>query len=62
VVTTSLSPGKVYKFKVESIDASDNTSLSKDYLIMTPKTQQSVLDLIIDNFASSFSFVTGGKK
>lgn len=62
VVTTNLSPGKVYKFKAESVDAGDNTALSKDYLIMTPKPQQSVLDLIIDNFASSFSFITGGNK
>lgn len=62
VVTTNLKPGKVYKFKVESVDASANTSTSQDYLIMTPKPQQSIIDLIIDNFTSSFSFISGRKK
>jgi hypothetical protein len=47
---------------VESSDSSGNISLSKDYLIMTPKTQESVINLIIDNFMESFSFVTKGKK
>jgi len=61
VVTTSLKSGKVYKFKVESIDSANNTSLSKDYLIITPKTQESVINLIINNFLESFSFVTKGK-
>ncbi len=62
VVTTNFKPGKVYKFKVESTDSSGNKSLSKDFLIMTPKTQESVINLIIDNFMESFSFVTKGKK
>ncbi len=62
VVTTNLKTGKVYKFKVESIDAAKNTTLSKEFLIMTPKAQESVLNLIINNFTSSFSFITKGKK
>ncbi len=62
VVTTNLKPGKVYKFKVESVDSNDSPSLSKDYLIMTPKTQESVINLIIDNFMESFSFVTKGRQ
>jgi len=61
VVTTALKPGKVYKFKSESTDAGANTTLSKDFIIMTPKTQQSVLDLIINNFTDSFSFLNKGK-
>ena len=61
VVTTVLKTGKVYKFKVESVDSNGNVSLSKDYIIMTPKPQESVINLIIDNFTSSFSFITGKK-
>ena len=44
------------------IDSNGNISLSKDYIIMTPKPQESVINLIINNFTSSFSFITGGKK
>ena len=62
VVTVNFKPGKVYKFKVESVDNSGNSSLSKEYLIMTPKTEESVINIIIDNFMESFSFITKGKK
>jgi alpha-tubulin suppressor-like RCC1 family protein len=62
VVTTVLKPGKVYKFKTESVDTGGNISLSKDYIIMTPKPQESVINLIISNFTQSFSFITGNKK
>ncbi|MDD2482776.1 MAG: fibronectin type III domain-containing protein [Candidatus Shapirobacteria bacterium] len=58
VVTTTLKPGKVYKFKAESADSNGISSLSKDYIIMTPKAQESVINLIIDNFTQSFSFIT----
>lgn len=62
VVTTTLKPGRAYKFRVESGDANGKISTSKDYIIMTPKPQESVINLIINNFAQSFSFITKTKK
>ena len=57
VVTTALKPGKVYRFRIESIDGIGNVSRSKDYTILTPKKEENVLDLIINNFEQSFGFL-----
>jgi alpha-tubulin suppressor-like RCC1 family protein len=57
VVTTQFKPGKVYRFRIESIDGIGNISTSKDYTILTPRPQENVLDLIINNFEESFGFL-----
>ena len=57
LVTTVFMPGKVYRFRVESSDALDNTSQSKDFTLLTPKPRETVVDLIISNFEDTFSFL-----
>jgi len=57
VVTTSFKPGKVYQFKVESIDSFGNRTLSKSYVILTPQPKQNVVTLIIKNFEETFGFL-----
>jgi hypothetical protein len=57
VVTTQFQPGKVYRFRIESIDGLGNRSVSKDYTILTPAPEENVLDLILDNFEDSFGFL-----
>jgi hypothetical protein len=57
VITTAFKPGRVYRFRVESIDAFNNKSYSKDYTILTPRPRETVLDLIIENFEQTFEFL-----
>ena len=57
IITTAFKTGRVYRFRVESIDASGNTSYSKDYTILTPRPRESILDLMIKNFEEIFSFL-----
>jgi hypothetical protein len=56
VVITKFRPATVYKFHVESTDASGNTSKSNDFLILTPQQKASVLDVIIGNFEQVFGW------
>ncbi|MCK5027285.1 MAG: hypothetical protein KAS07_02620, partial [Candidatus Pacebacteria bacterium] len=57
VVTTAFKPGKVYRFRIESIDGAGHISYSKDYTILTPRQEENIVDLIIDNFEDSFGFL-----
>lgn len=56
VVITKFRPMTVYKFHVESADASGNASKSNDFLILTPQQKASVLDIIIGNFEQVFGW------
>jgi hypothetical protein len=58
-VLTDFQPGKVYQFKVVSYDKRDNFSISDTYSLLTPTKQQSVFDLIIKNFESTFGWMKG---
>jgi hypothetical protein len=57
LITTVFEPGQVYRFRVESIDAFDNASYSRDFTILTPSPKESVLDLIVKNFEDTFNFL-----
>jgi len=57
VITTAFRPGKVYQFKVESIDSFGNRSLSKPFTILTPQPRQSVVELILKHFEETFGFL-----
>lgn len=59
VITTNFKPGKVYRFRVESVDSINNASYSKDYTILTPRPKQTVIDLIFTNFEQTFGFLKG---
>ncbi|MGE5392288.1 MAG: DUF2341 domain-containing protein [Candidatus Saccharibacteria bacterium] len=57
VISTSLKPGKVYRFRVESADAFGSKSYSRDFTILTPKPKETVIDLILRNFQDTFGFL-----
>ncbi|MFA6159525.1 MAG: fibronectin type III domain-containing protein, partial [Parcubacteria group bacterium] len=56
-VLTDLKPASVYQFRTASFDKHNNVSVSENYSLLTPTKQQSVLDLIIQNFESTFGWV-----
>jgi len=55
-VVTKFQPTTVYKFWIESADAAGNTAKSKDFLILTPQQQATILDVIIGNFEQVFGW------
>jgi len=57
VVITKFDPGKVYSFRVESIDSGGNTAISKIYTILTPRQQESVFQVIMKNLEEIFGWV-----
>ena len=59
MVLTKLSSATIYRFKAISTDEAGNTSLSKEFKILTPKKEESVLELIIKNFEETFGFLVG---
>jgi len=57
VVVTAFDPGAVYQFKVESIDSSGATAVSKALTVLTPQKEQSVLDVIINAAEQTFGWL-----
>ena len=55
-VITKFQPTTVYKFWIESADAAGNVAKSKDFLILTPQQQATILDVIIGNFEQVFGW------
>ncbi|MDO8335778.1 MAG: fibronectin type III domain-containing protein [Candidatus Saccharibacteria bacterium] len=58
VVISNFDPGKVYTFRVESIDSGGNTSMSKANTFMTAKKKESIITIILNILANTFSWVT----
>lgn len=62
MVFTKFQPGKVYSFRVESVDAGGNASLSKIYTFMTPKQKESIFQIIVRILEQTFGWMkTVGK-
>lgn len=57
VVLNKLRPATVYRFKAVSKDPSGNVGASKEFKIITPRKEESVLELIIRNFEEAFGFL-----
>ncbi len=57
VVLTSFNQGSVYYFRAKSTDASDNVAISSDYALLTPKTKENIVQIIINNFFDIFKWV-----
>jgi len=53
-VVTSFNQGSVYYFRVKAVDASDNEAVSSDYALLTPKTKENIVQVIISNFYDIF--------
>ncbi|HEY4497173.1 MAG TPA: fibronectin type III domain-containing protein, partial [Candidatus Paceibacterota bacterium] len=57
VVLNKLRPITIYTFKIVAHDAAGNIGTSKEFKIITPRKEQSVLELIISNFEDIFGFL-----
>ena len=56
LVFTTFKPGSAYYFKVKSTDKAGNEAVSKDYIFLTPKSSEDVVQMIINNFKDIFSW------
>lgn len=56
-VVTAFSPATVYKYWVECRDHANNKTRSEDFVMFTPQKEKSIIDVIIENFESSFGWV-----
>ncbi|MEW5907632.1 MAG: fibronectin type III domain-containing protein [Patescibacteria group bacterium] len=57
VIITSMKPATVYRIKVSSRDEAGNTADSPMRTFLTPRSAESVLDVIVRNFEESFGFL-----
>ncbi|MFA6097502.1 MAG: hypothetical protein WC788_07795, partial [Candidatus Paceibacterota bacterium] len=57
VVITSFKPSTVYRFRVQSLDRAENIATSNDFTILIPEKKKSVVQIIIQNFESTFGWV-----
>ncbi len=58
-VGTNFLPGAVYKFWIVCQDEATNETKSQDFTMLTPSREESIIDIIIKNFESSFGWVKG---
>ncbi len=56
-VVTNFLPSTVYKFWVECSDDAGNKARSEDFIMLTPTREESIIDIILKNFESSFGWV-----
>lgn len=55
-VITTFKPGIVYYFKAKSVDQSENIGESTEYALLTPKTKQNIIQVIIMEFQGIFGW------
>ncbi|MBI2462801.1 MAG: fibronectin type III domain-containing protein [Candidatus Spechtbacteria bacterium] len=56
VVITQFRPATVYRFSAQSKDAAGNETTSRTFTILTPRQDQTVLQIIVKNFQDIFPF------
>lgn len=56
-VVTELRPATVYKFWITCIDKAGNEGRSEDFVLFTPEKEKNIIDLIIENFESTFGWL-----
>jgi hypothetical protein len=63
-VVTNFLPASVYKFWLDCKDPAENSGKSEDFIMLTPTREESIIDIILKNFESSFGWVKnmGGKQ
>jgi Purple acid Phosphatase, N-terminal domain len=61
-VTTNLLPSTVYKFWIECYDKVGNKSRTSDYIMLTPTREQNIIDIILQNFETTFGWINGNKQ
>ena len=56
-VITNFLPSTVYKFWIVCDDEAGNASRSEDFTMLTPTQEESIIDIIIKNFESTFGWL-----
>lgn len=56
-VITNFLPSSVYKYWIVCKDEAENSVKSEDFTMLTPTQEESILDIIIKNFESQFSWM-----
>lgn len=56
-VFTNLSAGTVYQIQIESADKSGNFAKSKDFVVLTPQSRKSILQIIVEIIEKIFGWV-----
>ncbi len=56
-VTTNLLPSTVYKYWIKCWDDVKNEARSRDFSMLTPTREESIIDIILKNFESTFGWV-----
>jgi len=56
-VVTNFLPATVYKFWIDCEDEAGNKASSEDYTMLTPSQEESIIDIILKNFESSFGWL-----
>lgn len=56
-VITNFLPASVYKYWIVCADEADNSEKSDDFTMLTPTQEESIIDIIIKNFESQFSWM-----
>jgi len=60
-VITNFIPSSVYKFWIVCNDEAENEARSEDFTMLTPTQEESIIDIIIKNFESSFGWLKKAK-
>jgi len=56
-VITNFLPSTVYKFWIVCNDEAENVAKSEDFTMLTPTQEESIIDIIIKNFESTFGWL-----
>ncbi|MCX6756429.1 MAG: DUF5011 domain-containing protein, partial [Candidatus Nomurabacteria bacterium] len=61
VMLTTLRPGQVYRFQIASSDDANNIAVLPVRTIITPRPNESIVDVIFKNFNETFNFINNVK-
>ncbi len=56
-VIVGFAPSTVYRFWVECSDEGRNSSVSEDFVLITPFKEKNIIDIILENFQGTFGWV-----
>jgi hypothetical protein len=56
-VVVDFAPATVYQFSITCTDAAGNEVQSENFVLFTPIQEKNIIDLIIENFESTFGWV-----
>lgn len=56
-VIVGFAPSTVYRFWVECSDEGRNSSISEDFVLITPFKEKNIIDIILENFQGTFGWV-----